>query len=183
MMSLQPRMLSQASQQAAPTARNGTTVAAPVMIRSRVSCATGCTFVGLDGAVVGSATVAASVMAGHPWLGNQGRCDGECSSAPGVACARMSDLTPRLLWQPSRQRRERATLSRYMRWLRAERGGDAEDYDALWRWSVEEVDAFWASIWDFFYVQSAAPYDRVLGRREMPGAEWFPGTRLNHAEH
>jgi acetoacetyl-CoA synthetase len=96
----------------------------------------------------------------------------------------MSDLTPaRLLWQPSEERRERATLTRYLRWLRAERGVQAEDYDALWRWSVEDVEGFWASIWDFFDVQSEAPYERVLGRREMPGAEWFPGTRLNHAEH
>jgi acetoacetyl-CoA synthetase len=96
----------------------------------------------------------------------------------------MSESTPgRLLWQPGEERGERATLTRYMRWLRAERGVEAQDYHELWRWSVDDVEAFWASIWDFFDVQSAAPYERVLGRREMPGAEWFPGTRLNHAEH
>jgi acetoacetyl-CoA synthetase len=96
----------------------------------------------------------------------------------------MSELTPaRLLWQPSEERRERATLTRYMRWLRAERGVQVEDYDELWRWSVEDVEGFWASIWDFFDVQSTVPYERALGRRDMPGAEWFPGTRLNHAEH
>ena len=26
-------------------------------------------------------------------------------------------------------------------------------------------------------------YDRVLGSRAMPGAEWFPGARLNYAGH
>src|SRR5919198_4628827 len=88
-----------------------------------------------------------------------------------------------VLWEPSSERRQRATLTRYMDWLRAERGVDAPDYHALWRWSVDELEDFWATIWDFFQVQASAPYERVLGRREMPGAEWFPGARLNYAEH
>src|SRR5919198_3736586 len=88
-----------------------------------------------------------------------------------------------VLWEPSSERRQRATLTRYMDWLRAERGVDVKDYHALWRWSVDELEDFWATIWDFFQVQASAPYERVLGRREMPGAEWFPGARLNYAEH
>ena len=39
------------------------------------------------------------------------------------------------------------------------------------------------SIWDFFEIRAHTPYERVLGSREMPGAEWFPGARLNFAEH
>ncbi len=31
--------------------------------------------------------------------------------------------------------------------------------------------------------QPSVPYERVLGRSEMPGADWFPGARLNYAEH
>src|ERR671930_2421271 len=88
-----------------------------------------------------------------------------------------------VLWEPSSERRQRATLTRYMDWLRAERGVDVNDYHALWRWSVDELEDFWATIWDFFDVQASAPYERVLGRREMPGAQWFPGARLSYAEH
>ncbi|HYP48452.1 MAG TPA: acetoacetate--CoA ligase [Thermoleophilaceae bacterium] len=84
-----------------------------------------------------------------------------------------------LLWEPSEADREQAELTRYMRWL--DRG--LEDYHALWRWSVEDIEGFWASIWDYFEVQASQPYERVLGRCEMPGAEWFPGARLNYAEH
>ena len=87
------------------------------------------------------------------------------------------------LWQPSAERRERATITRYMGWLRAERGLGFSDYAELWAWSVDDPEAFWASIWDFFEVRSSAPYERVLGAREMPGAEWFTGARLNYAEH
>jgi acetoacetyl-CoA synthetase len=83
-----------------------------------------------------------------------------------------------LLWTPSRQMIERATMTRFMRDL--DRG--FETYDDLWRWSVEDLEGFWAAIWDWFGVQGG-DYERVLGSREMPGAEWFPGARLNYAEH
>jgi len=88
-----------------------------------------------------------------------------------------------VLWAPSPERIERATISHYARWLAETRGVETTGYDDLWRWSVNELEAFWASIWEFFDVRAAAPYERVLGSRAMPGAEWFPGTRLNYAEH
>jgi acetoacetyl-CoA synthetase len=91
--------------------------------------------------------------------------------------------TPPILWTPSAERVERATLTRFMRWLAAERDVTCRDYDELWRWSVEDLAGFWAAIWDFFDVRASSPYERVLGARAMPGAEWFPGARLNYAEH
>jgi acetoacetyl-CoA synthetase len=87
-------------------------------------------------------------------------------------------VEPPVLWQPGPERIERATLTRYARWL-----GRDEGYDALWRWSVQEVEAFWASIWEFFEVRASTPYERVLDGHEMPGARWFPGARLSYAEH
>jgi acetoacetyl-CoA synthetase len=78
---------------------------------------------------------------------------------------------------------ERATMTRYMRWLTAERGRPFDDYGALWEWSVTELEDFWASIWDFFEVQASAPYSKVLPERVMPGARWFEGAELNYAEH
>ena len=72
-------------------------------------------------------------------------------------------------------------IGAYVRWLARERGREFADYEELWRWSVDDLEGFWASIWDHFGVRGT--YDRVLGAREMPGAEWFPGTELNYAEH
>ena len=74
-------------------------------------------------------------------------------------------------------------ITRYMRWLEAERGVSHDDYGALWQWSVDDLEAFWASIWDFFEVASSAPYTEVLPERTMPGARWFSGAELNYAEH
>jgi acetoacetyl-CoA synthetase len=88
-----------------------------------------------------------------------------------------------LLWTPAAERIDQATMTRYVRWLAAERGLAFDDYEALWEWSVTEVEQFWASIWDFFEVQASAPYSEVLPQRTMPGARWFPGAKLNYAEH
>ncbi len=88
-----------------------------------------------------------------------------------------------LLWTPSAERSERATITRYQDWLEETRGLRFEGYDQLWRWSVEDLDAFWHSITEFFDVHFEVSSDRVLADRSMPGAQWFPGSRLSYAEH
>jgi acetoacetyl-CoA synthetase len=88
-----------------------------------------------------------------------------------------------VLWTPPPDARQRFVLGRYLAWLERERGLDFSDYDELWRWSVSDLDGFWSSVWEYFEISAHTPYERVLGSREMPGAEWFPGARLNYAEH
>src|SRR3954463_4531469 len=91
---------------------------------------------------------------------------------------------PAVLWKPSAEQVERATITRFARWVAETRNVDvADDYHALWRWSVEDVEGFRAAIWEFFDVQSETGYERVLGRREMPGTEWFPGATVSYARH
>ncbi|PPE74356.1 acetoacetate--CoA ligase [Solimonas fluminis] len=90
------------------------------------------------------------------------------------------------LWTPRQEFADRSNIARYQRWLKAERGIDSADYHALWRWSVKDTAGFWASIWDYFEVQSDTPYRSVLQRPAdggMMGTQWFPGSRVNYAEH
>lgn len=88
-----------------------------------------------------------------------------------------------LLWTPSPGKVARANLTAFTEWLGHERGLHFSDYDALWRWSVTDLDGFWQAVWDHCGVTSSAPYTRVLASRTMPGAQWFPGARLNYAEN
>ncbi|HEX4668940.1 MAG TPA: acetoacetate--CoA ligase [Solirubrobacterales bacterium] len=90
---------------------------------------------------------------------------------------------PEPLWEPSAELIEGARLTEFMRWLAAERSLRFDDYADLWQWSVDDLDAFWAAIWDFFDVQADGDRSTVLASRQMPGAHWFPDTRLNYAEH
>ena len=88
------------------------------------------------------------------------------------------------LWEPSAEVVEGSNMTAYMRWLEAERdlsfGGE---YSRLWDWSVADVETFWRSIWDYFEVAADGNSSTVLASHDMPGAEWFPGTSLNYAEH
>ena len=88
-----------------------------------------------------------------------------------------------VLWTPPADLRETTEIGRLMTWLAAERGRDFKNYDELWRWSVDDLEGFWGAIWDFYGIRAHAPYTRVLGQADMPGARWFTGARLNYAEH
>jgi acetoacetyl-CoA synthetase len=88
-----------------------------------------------------------------------------------------------VLWTPPPDARSTTKLGRYMDYLRDERGQDFAEYEDLRKWSVEDLEGFWGSIWDFFDIRAHTPPERVLGARTMPGAEWFPGATLNYAEH
>jgi acetoacetyl-CoA synthetase len=88
-----------------------------------------------------------------------------------------------LLWQPSGETRSGSAITRYLRWLGESRGRSFGSYGELWEWSTTDLEGFWGSLWDWAGVVAHRPPERVLGDRRMPGAEWFPGAELNHAEH
>jgi acetoacetyl-CoA synthetase len=73
-------------------------------------------------------------------------------------------------------------MTRYLSWLSAERGRSFSSYDEAWRWSVEDLEGFWSSIWEYFGLRSATPVTSVLAERRMPGARWFEGATVNYAE-
>jgi acetoacetyl-CoA synthetase len=70
----------------------------------------------------------------------------------------------------------------YQNWLREQRGLAFDSYDALWRWSVTDLDAFWQSIWDCYGVYSPTPHAAALADNRMPGARWFPGAQVNYVQ-
>jgi acetoacetyl-CoA synthetase len=90
---------------------------------------------------------------------------------------------PDLLRPVAADVRETTGIGRFLTWLERERGLRFDDYDSLHRWSVDDLDGFWSAVAEFFGVRFPHPPERVVGRREMPGAEWFPGATLNYAEH
>ncbi len=88
-----------------------------------------------------------------------------------------------LLWTPSDDKVGTSRVADYMSWLAARQGRTFGCYEDLWQWSTDDLNAFWLSIWDYFDVQADGNATPVLRSEEMPGAEWFPNTRLNYAEH
>src|SRR3954452_225681 len=90
---------------------------------------------------------------------------------------------PELLRPVAADVRQTTEIRGFLGWLEGERGLAFDGYDGLHRWSVDDQEGFWSSIAEFFEVRFATPPERVLGRRDMPGAEWFPGATVNYAQH
>lgn len=88
-----------------------------------------------------------------------------------------------LLWEPSEEMKQQANVTHYMQWLESNKGLHFDDPEKLWEWSVNNLEDFWASQWEYFHIKASKPYNAVLLERSMPGAKWFPGAELNYAEH
>ncbi|MFD4323276.1 acetoacetate--CoA ligase [Nocardioides sp. NPDC058538] len=88
-----------------------------------------------------------------------------------------------VVWTPPANVLSTSRVGEFLAWLARERDLEMTTHEQLWRWSVTDLDGFWSAVWEFFEVQTHAPYDTVLASREMPGARWFPGALLNYAEH
>ncbi|GAA5145073.1 acetoacetate--CoA ligase [Pseudonocardia eucalypti] len=88
------------------------------------------------------------------------------------------------IWAPDPERAKATALAEFGRWVAEHRGVDgAEDYATLHRWSVRDLHGFWSAVAEFGGVRFHDRPTAVLGSREMPGAQWFPGATLNYAEH
>ena len=83
-------------------------------------------------------------------------------------------------WQPTDRDIADARVTDFARFVQQRTGASLTDYQSLWRWSVDDPSAFWGALWEYF--ELGAPPDRVLDDAEMPGAQWFPGVRLNYVD-
>ena len=90
---------------------------------------------------------------------------------------------PRILWQPDPDVVARSHIAAFRAWLASHRDVDLADYDALWRWSVADLEGFWGALAEFAGARFHTPPRAVLTEAVMPGAKWFPGATLNYAEH
>ncbi len=88
------------------------------------------------------------------------------------------------LWQPGPERIAGANLTAFMAQCGRDWGVGLSDYDALYDWSVTEIEKFWVSVWDFCGVIAETRGGTVLADGgKMPGAKFFPDARLNFAEN
>lgn len=102
-------------------------------------------------------------------------------------------MEPKVLWEPDPDFIRGTNLVEFVEWLSANKNTDfvisenakenVENYKALWQWSVNNLEDFWESVWQFFEIKSYSDYTSVLDERKMPGAKWFEGATLNYAEH
>ncbi|MEV5956090.1 acetoacetate--CoA ligase [Streptomyces sp. NPDC051987] len=94
---------------------------------------------------------------------------------------------PSPFFTPDPQTAAHSRIADFARWAARRRGAEGghepTDYAALHRWSVTDLEGFWAAVWEYFDVDATTGYERVLAEETMPGARWFPGATLNYAHH
>ena len=86
-----------------------------------------------------------------------------------------------VVWTPTADTLETSRMGRFKSWLESQGLGPFADYHALHQWSIDDLETFWQNVWDYCGLVCDTPPEKVLGSRAMPGAEWFPGMRLNFA--
>lgn len=93
-------------------------------------------------------------------------------------------MDPNILWHPDEHRIQNSQMDAFRRFVNQRYDVNFHTYDALYKWSVTELEAFWGSVWDFTEIISTVPYTSVVCNADsMPGAEWFPGAHLNFAQN
>ena len=87
-----------------------------------------------------------------------------------------------VLWEPG-ELCGKSNIEKYRTWVNETRLKNFNNYEELWRWSVDELEEFWESILSYFRVITEGTYRNVLNTRKMPGNRWFEGLKLNYGEN
>ena len=91
-----------------------------------------------------------------------------------------SEQSP-VVWRPSEDTMKNSRMGKFKTWLEDQGYGPFANYHALHQWSIDDLETFWDKVWDYCGLVCDTPAQKVLGKREMPGAQWFPGMKLNFA--
>jgi acetoacetyl-CoA synthetase len=83
-------------------------------------------------------------------------------------------------WVPTDVDVANAQVTSFARFVARHTGVTTTDYTSLWQWSVDNPTAFWAALWDYFELGDRG--ETILESDTMPGAQWFPGVKLNYVD-
>ena len=90
----------------------------------------------------------------------------------------------KLLWQPSEERIKSTNMYRFMTLVNEKFNKNFKEYASLWEWSVDNIEDFWATTWDFIDIKASKSYDKAIDDPgKMPGAKFFVNSKLNFAEN
>ena len=93
----------------------------------------------------------------------------------------MPSSTP--LWTPTEESIAASNIGRFVEWLSEHGVGPFESYEALRRWSIDDLAGFWTAVWNFFDVRASHTFTEMVDGAPMPDTKWLSGARLNYAEH
>ena len=88
------------------------------------------------------------------------------------------------LWKISKEKLNKTNLAKYSSFIKKNHGVDfVNDFNKIWKWSIDNPEIFWKSIWEFTKVKG------VLGNVLFERSDvffknrFFPEARLYYAEN
>ncbi|MCP4596762.1 acetoacetate--CoA ligase [Neptuniibacter sp.] len=87
------------------------------------------------------------------------------------------------LWQPSPQQIKSTQMFQFMQNINQKYQQSTQSYEELHHWSVNNAAEFWNEIWDFCDLRGDKQGEIVSNANQMPGARWFPDSKINFAEN
>ena len=87
------------------------------------------------------------------------------------------------LWIPTAERINNSNLKHFISYLKANSNFQGDSYSDLYNWSVNNIEDFWKSIWEYSGIIHSESYKEVLIRKEIYNSQWFTGSKLNFAQN
>ncbi|KAJ3416660.1 hypothetical protein HDV05_000490 [Chytridiales sp. JEL 0842] len=123
----------------------------------------------------------------HPDIGSTGG-DKSVSTSPSAHNSKNAAMVEKLpnddntlLWKAS----TRSSMTAFTQHVNKEFNLALKSYDDLWRWSVDNIEGFWETVWKFCGIKSSVGYTKVLeeGVPMDRVPKWFVDAQLNYAEN
>ncbi|MCL5681061.1 MAG: acetoacetate--CoA ligase [Candidatus Thermoplasmatota archaeon] len=90
---------------------------------------------------------------------------------------------PKPLWKPTESSCVESEMMKYLHWVNQKYGYGFKGYEDMRKWSVDKIEEFWGSLWDYFGILHEKEYDSVLRGNEIVGSKWFSGAHLNYSRN
>jgi len=88
------------------------------------------------------------------------------------------------LWKINEKKLNKTNLKKYSDFINKNYKVDAnKDFNKIWKWSVENKDVFWKSIWEFTKVKGNLGDIIIKESDVFFKNKFFPDTKLNYAEN
>ncbi len=88
------------------------------------------------------------------------------------------------LWKINKKKLEKTNLSRYSNFIKQNYKINSDsNFNKIWRWSIENPDIFWKSIWDFTKVKGDQGNILLQKSNIFFKNRFFPDSSLNYAEN
>jgi acetoacetyl-CoA synthetase len=88
-----------------------------------------------------------------------------------------------ILWTPSPETVASSNMTAFLNFVNERHGLSFKNDKELYAWSVDQIEPFWDAVWDFNKIIGDKGKTILENSTAMPGAKFFPDSKLNYAEN